>query len=261
MTKLRPNILIHLAVSIILSNLTLSHESSASGVCSRSPGVQLALVSLIHKTCEQITANDLLQVTSLSLSHKGLKDLQALDFHGLSYLRELFLDNNKLTFLPWDLFKELYSLETLHLNHNQLTMISHVSFHDLYSLKKLRLDHNQIAHISSLPGLKLTSVQVLNFSNNKISQLPENIFENLSSLLWLNLSHNSISSLPDKIFHDLTQLRRVSLSHNAIVDLSEPVFSSDNFSTSARVDLRHNQLSNNALVLLLLLLGDRAELF
>ena len=122
-------------------------------------------------------------------------------FGGLHSLSLLLLNENSLTSLPEEIFRETTRIGGLTLNGNSLTTLPVGIFGGLHNLSQLALQQN------SLPTL------------------PMGIFNGLDSLEYLNLEHNSLITLPERIFSDLGNLRRLTLNGNSLTTLPVRIFS------------------------------------
>jgi hypothetical protein len=109
----------------------------------------------------------------------------------LTQLRELSLDDNRLTTLP-DWFGELTQLQSLTLTANLLTVLPD-SLRHLRQLHTLHVDANQLTEMPDWLGeLKLIELSLF---MNKLTALP-NSFSQLSHLKRLSLSVNHFRSFP-----------------------------------------------------------------
>ena len=134
------------------------------GVCDRTPAVRDALRD--SRECWAPTVADLALLSYLGLHRAEIGSLRAGDFLGLSGLRILYLQGNRLTELPGGLFAGLGSLELLRLDGNQLS----------------ELPEGLWEGLGRLPSLDL--------SGNRLSELPDGFFAGASNLSELDLSGN-----------------------------------------------------------------------
>ncbi|KAH3881286.1 hypothetical protein DPMN_005211, partial [Dreissena polymorpha] len=206
---------------------------------------------------------------------KGLVNLQTIDlssneisfidervFAELPSLREIKINNNKLTEIP--IFKQNPVLERLELTHNQIHTINPVALQHLKKLDLLDLSNNVLREVTntSFPAnLSLTKLYVKNnellyfevgclynltklehvkMSKNKISHLPKDIFAKSSSIKVLDLSKNKLTRLMGLTFQGLTGLQRLRLQRNDMLILEDGVF----YGLS---NLRNLQLDDNNL--------------
>ena len=84
----------------------LDDDSPQVDVCDRTRTVRDALVAEVsgQDDCDQISVNDLAEITSLDLGDSEIEQLKAGDFSGLSELTSLDLSENDLRSLPADVF-------------------------------------------------------------------------------------------------------------------------------------------------------------
>ena len=169
-------------------------------VCDRTPQVQAFLEEATGKDCDDITADDLAQVTELDLSNKGLKSLQEGDFDGLSQLRSVNMESNGLTWT--DACTDDYgtTVQNINLTNNKLGGTGAAIPDNCFTATKypnlvsLHLAGNRINALTGDPFDELSALQVLDLSQNQITSLPSGVFHDLDALLKLDLSQNALTS-------------------------------------------------------------------
>ena len=204
-------------------NGTESAESSAVtpmllGVCSRTTQIRDAIVAeFTGKTCGQVTATDLDDITSLSISSQStLTSLKAGDFDGLTELTSLVLSSNGLTSLPARVFDDLTALNLLFLrNNSSLTSLPAGVFDKLTALTTLNLSNNSLASLPAGAFDKLTAMTTLRLQNNSLATLPAGIFDTPTALESVYLNNNSLTSLRAGVFDELTSLSSLRLNNNS----------------------------------------------
>ena len=199
-----------------------SAESSAVtpallGVCNRTAEIRAAILNeFIGKTCGQVTATDLDDITSLIIQNKStLTSLRAGDFDGLTALTSLLMGSNGLTSLPARIFDDLTALELLHLNVNSLASLPAGVFDKLTALTSLRLDNNSLTTLPAGAFDKLTALTSLRLQNNSLTTLPAGIFDKTTALTSIYLNDNSLTSLRAGVFDKLTSLSSLRLNNNS----------------------------------------------
>ncbi|XP_033110360.1 SLIT and NTRK-like protein 6 [Anneissia japonica] len=138
----------------------------------------------------------------------------------------IVLTKNRLTSgqIHDDAFSNLRSLTRLRMDDNQnITFINQNWFRNLFHLTHLNIEICGITEIFPNAFLNLNALQLLNLTGNKIEHIPPNLFKNLTSLTTLNLDTNSIKVLPDAMFHGTDNLTLLALHRNSLTTITETV--------------------------------------
>jgi len=153
----------------------------------------------------------------------------------MSNLRELWLTNNQLAVLPYEICV-LQNLKTLGLSGNKLSTLP-PRIATLQLLERLIVDRNQI---SSLPQEinKFRHLRELRLDHNHLSVFMLEITE-IRSLLRLGLSHNKLTEVPPEV-RRLTRLIELDLDDNQITEIPYEL-------GRLAMTLRHLGLANNLL--------------
>ena len=150
-------------------------------VCERTKQVKEEIERLLKKSCEDITKDDLLKITSLDLKKKRIKSLKSGDFSGLVNLKELNLGYNYINKLPPELFYDLKELTKLNLYCVSMVRCDANVKESLHSLDKDQFKYNT----------KLTN---LNIGGNDLGSLHEDLFTHNTKLTELNIGGNRLTS-------------------------------------------------------------------
>ena len=134
---------------------------------------------------QDIPRNLLLNISSLSLVDKEIRDLTGLE-HATN-LQRIVLGSNQVSDIR-PLFG-LTKLTHLYLDSNRISDIGSLS--GLTNLQILDVRDNRISDIGSLSGL--TNLQILDISFNRISDLTP--LSQLTNLTWLSVGKNPITDL------------------------------------------------------------------
>lgn len=191
--------------------------------------------------------NNLLQI--LSISRNRIQTLVVESFNNLNALRELTMTNNLLQGLP--IFKILPNLETLNLDDNRITSIDGNWFRNMPRLHTLLLNRNQIREVDFVmsAGRLQSPVRLLNLINNQIGNLQDNAFTMLNSLEELDLSANQIERLNALSVRPITQMRRLLVVNNRISRIERELFtgaSSLAFSANGNICINSDIIINDA---------------
>ncbi|XP_048807531.1 transforming growth factor beta activator LRRC32 [Lagopus muta] len=182
------------------------------------------------QTFEVTSDSTLVSLTVLDLSSNALQSL-LLHADTLWNLKELYIQNNHLQTLQFDIFSRLPSLRWLNLQSNNITLCS------MYSgLAKQRLAGEENGCISFVDA---PALQHLFLADNMLSILPSHTFFK-TSLIFLDLSMNPGLTIEVNALSGLEQsLEYLHLHGNSLIELNIdlPCFS----------HLRHLNLSENQL--------------
>ena len=178
----------------------------------RTQQVQDAIVAAVPDvdSMDDVTAENLAAITSLSLQGTGITALKAGDFDGLTALTTLNLAQNNISDISS--LSGLTTLTTLHLNNNG-GLSDLLPLAGLINLTTLNLHNNEIESISSLSGL--TSLTTLNLHNNEIESISS--LSGLTTLTTLHLNNNDISDISS--LSGLTSLTTLDLNTNVLSGL------------------------------------------
>uniref|UniRef100_A0A1B6C0H1 TIR domain-containing protein n=1 Tax=Clastoptera arizonana TaxID=38151 RepID=A0A1B6C0H1_9HEMI len=151
------------------------------------------------------------------------KTLTKQTLQGLHEVKKLYLDNNGLTSIPEELFKDMDNLEILSLRDNSIILHKEV-FHHLPKLKMLELGNNNLTHLE--PGIfyNLTQLKILNLWKNKLNNLTKTVFSDLRNLSQLDLRNNEITQIKSDLFSNLSKLKNISLQKNKFISLPHGLF-------------------------------------
>jgi hypothetical protein len=138
-------------------------------------------------------------------------------------LQRLYLDHNRLTFLPEEVFRELTALQSLTLSCNELTLLPERIFRGLTALEYLDLSYNQLDSLPEEIFLGLGTLRQLSFEYNRFTALPVRIFHGLTALEGLFFQNNQITSFLEGTFLGLNALRVLSISNNQLTALPEGI--------------------------------------
>ena len=161
----------------------------------------------------------------LDLSNNKLTELPGKVFE-YTALELLYLDNNQLEFLPYDLFHELiFYLEImrLDLSYNRLKSFPQGLFNSLKFLWFLKIHNNELSYVPENSFSNCTELATLHLNNNKLTVLSNKTFQ-LPKLTILDIGYNQLAWLPDGIFNSLVSLAQLNIENNHLTALQNNVF-------------------------------------
>lgn len=159
---------------------------------------RLRHVSLSRNNIERLTVEMIpgTEVTSLSIGHCLIKNIDNGTFSNQSTLSILFLGNNRLTKLTPEMFIGLRSLERLYLQRNNITWIHEECFSShTKALQYIDLSYNMIKTVTRSIFTGLAFIEEINLSHNLITELEEGSFSNLRSLRIIDISNNRLTTV------------------------------------------------------------------
>ncbi|XP_006887950.1 PREDICTED: prolargin [Elephantulus edwardii] len=132
-----------------------------------------------------------------------------------SRIHYLYLQNNFISELPLESFKNASGLRWINLDNNRIRKVDQRVLEKLPSLVFLYMEKNQLEEVpSALPK----NLEQLRLSQNQISKIPPGVFSKLENLLLLDLQHNRLSDavLKPDTFQGLKNLMQLNLAHNIL---------------------------------------------
>lgn len=177
----------------------------------------------------------------LYLQNNFISELPLESFKNASDLRWINLDNNRIRKVEQKVLEQLPQLVFLYMERNQLEEVPSALPRNL---EQLRLSQNRISKIP--PGVfsKLGKLLLLDLQNNQLGDhtLRPDTFQGLKSLMQLNLAHNTLKKMPPKMPQAIHQLY---LDSNRIDTIPSDYFK--NFPNLAFIHLNYNKLSDKGL--------------
>jgi internalin A len=192
------------------------------------PNLEAAVREALSIPTGEITASDLLDLTSLSAGGRGLTNLTGLE--SAANLRNLYLwDNSIVDLAP---LAGLAQLESLILGYNGVTNVAALS--NCWRLTSLNLFEDRVSDVSPLAGL--TNLTSLDLWNNRAADISP--LGGLTQLTSLSLGYNGVTNV--EALADCWQLTTLNLFEDKISD-AIPLAGLTNLSV---LDLWNNRVSD-----------------
>lgn len=225
-----------LSCLILLGGLLLLANLVDPVVVFADPNLELAIREKLDQPSAPLTRLDVLAITELDASSRGIKRLEGIEslrrlsvlnlegnevedlspLAGLGMLAELNLRNNQLTDLDIINFNQIkhLSIHSLNLRDNAIENIEPLS--DFSSLQELNLRGNRVKDIKPLSGL--TSLISLNIHSNPVQGGLDGLanLQNLQTLIMRNVFIGE----DFRFLANLTKLQRLNIRNSSIADFS-----------------------------------------
>ncbi|CAL8267327.1 unnamed protein product [Merluccius merluccius] len=169
-------------------------------------------------------------LTVLHIHQNQIAHIEDMSLVHLVGLRELYMQNNKLTKLSKHLFYGMLKLSVLDLSGNNILFISPFAFELTPSLCTVKLEANQLNRIANIvPVFQLPNIQEIHIGGNKLTSfeskdLPLNV---TSPVMVLNLSSNPLDvfSITTGFFAYLEEIDLSDCGKDVMhVDIPDPSF-------------------------------------
>lgn len=182
-------------------------------------------------------------LTTLLISNAGIRQIEPAAFQGLSMLKYLKLNGNRLSGIEPGTFDPCPYLRFLDFGDNALHVLPDTS--RLTNLITLNLSRNNISKIDDMANWTLNKLQNLDLSENVIESIERRTFQNLRSLVQLNLTQNAITRIEPGTFDSMAPQPSTSsvylyLDYNRLTTI-DGAFSSTNVTF---LSVSHNELQN-----------------
>ncbi|KAF2892622.1 hypothetical protein ILUMI_13549 [Ignelater luminosus] len=139
----------------------------------------------------------------LQLEDNNITEITADTFRNLQKLGQLLLDHNKLSYLGNNVFKGFDRLEIISLSSNYIKEIDEDAFYHLGTLRMFYLSNNILTNIPVINLKQYNNLTVLDLGFNRIRSIPDNSFANFTALEELVLEGNKIGTIAPLGFSNL----------------------------------------------------------
>ncbi|XP_067040217.1 uncharacterized protein [Acropora muricata] len=177
--------------------------------------------------------------TYILLDHNKITDLRPLGKSGNMEFIGLKLGNNRIEYIPPDLFQKITITGWLDLSVNKLRSIPHNLFFRSSHLSFLGVSSNYISKIDNESFAGLKTLQTLMMAKNNLTFLPNDTFQGIT-LQALLLHSNAIKKIDVRAFAGLYELKSLTLFDNLLTSLPDGIF--NDITSKTRVSITCNQL-------------------
>lgn len=137
------------------------------------------------------------------------------------FIKEVYITNSNLHFLPSEVFDFFCNLEKLDVGGQNLKEIKRNTFIRAKSLKFLYLHSSQITNLETDCFNGCSNLEVLILHRNQLEFIEQGAFNGMPNLRELPLSFNKIK---ENMFDQLPNLKKIWLNNNQIESISENLF-------------------------------------
>lgn len=159
----------------------------------------------------------------LNLTANKINDLPRNFFIKLD-LVELYLSQNRLHVIPFQVFAPLQNLRVLDLSYNSIVTFLDHFFKPNKHIEQLLLNNNRIVKLTSNALVDLIELKVLNLFNNSLTGLSKGVLHTLVNLEYLNVGLNPIENLNKDSFLGLVHLHELNMGGNRLRNLPRELF-------------------------------------
>jgi len=156
---------------------------------------------------------------AFNLSGNNILNITRITFSGFSYLENLDLSNNNISWIDCEAFEFTPRMTVLHLRSNRLTEICPHIFSSLENLRHLDLSHNMLSSIQPDTLHNNFVLEWLSLANNRLTEIHPDTLRLLRHLRHLDLSTNMISSIQPETLHNNSVLEWLSLANNSLTKI------------------------------------------
>nr|XP_039249985.1 leucine-rich repeats and immunoglobulin-like domains protein 2 [Styela clava] len=191
--------------------------STACDVCVCQPTADAPFLTSCSNPNLTTVPDNIINTTKIFIANDGsIQNITAMDFAGLTLLEQLELNNNKISTIEDDSFKDLISLTTLKVASNALNQLSIASLNGLPNLTHLEINDNMVTTVPDHVCSKLTSLQSLSAQDNKITTIGSQVLMGCDSLNHIDLSNNGITAIDEDAFKGLDSLATLDITGNKL---------------------------------------------
>ncbi|XP_017782875.1 PREDICTED: chaoptin-like [Nicrophorus vespilloides] len=205
-------------------------ELSNMYICINLKTVQLGFNNLDAKALQNISRY---KIDELFLNNNGLASVEQI--FQRSNIRKLYLEDNNISALETDSFKDNHPLEVLSLHHNRIHVMHENS---IPKAKEIHLNNNLIQAVNANMFVDISYTSVLIFDYNVIKMIETVSFRGLKAK-QLHLRYNRIDYLEA---NSIPAVEEVYLTGNRLISINAFVFV--NISSVSILHIDFNNLSN-----------------
>lgn len=147
------------------------------------------------KELEDRGNGDEVDIRRLRFPDKQIARLEVQIFDKFQMLKRLYLQGNKITVLPKNIFCNLTRLRLIHLGDNKLTKLDDGIFQHNRKLKRIVLSDNEISEIEEAVFANLTNLRGLYLSGNQLTSFNLKDLKDSHKLSILELHNNKLRTL------------------------------------------------------------------
>ncbi|XP_017163101.1 toll-like receptor 13 [Poecilia reticulata] len=191
-----------------LRRLDLFHNKINNMTLKLAPCSQLTELYLQQTNLDELTNGSIQSMKTLQVLNMSDNKLTRVsyDIRSLAFLKILHLDNNFISKLSCEDFKNTTRLVELNLNTNQIPSLERCVLEHLTELKHLDLGYNKLRAFGDTFKVALHKLEFLDMSENDIDELFSNAFEGLQSLRHLKMASDDLTLMKSETFPELRNL-------------------------------------------------------
>ncbi|RWS30041.1 chaoptin-like protein [Leptotrombidium deliense] len=191
--------------------------------------------------------SSLRNIETLKLQSNSIKVItkETFDFGNLRTVRKLYLDDNKLDFVPdTSVLGKMPNLEVVSLSRNLIKHVEKGCFAENRFLKKVNMSSNSLSVVDASAFVNLTSLLSIDLSNNVMRHISQGVFDGVYSLQEINLDSNWFQYIPNNLMRSaLSSLKSLTVNRNPILRIREDLSIFGGFPALERLSIEQANLS------------------
>lgn len=182
------------------------------------------------------------ECTNLTFERKAISTIKYNALHGFHFLQHINLSFNKLEQISSEVFRHCHQLRVIRLQNNRLKFIPKDLFYGLPELIEVNVSDNQLRKIDRMQFSHNRKLEIIFISYNQIKELHPETFWNFPKLRDLYIRHNQLTTFNFESLKCAKDLHFIWFEHNELTEVMDYERFREYFPALDTVSLTHNRL-------------------